>query len=135
MGERYDRVRELAKKNGTTVAALERELGFAKGSLSKMDKNTPSSERVQKLANRLNTTVGYIMGGNDDYIYITKDASEDYKAVEHYFNSGAHDAAVRSTSDRTLRLLYEAIHDSSAEQINQVYDYLLFLKENENKGE
>ena len=48
---------------------------------------------------------------------------------------GAHDAAVRSTSDRTLRLLYEAIHDSSAEQINQVYDYLLFLKEKENKGE
>lgn len=135
MGERYDRVRELAKKNGTTVAALERELGFAKGSLSKMDRNTPSSERVQKLANRLNTTVGYIMGGNDDYIYIAKDASGDYKAVEHYFNSDAHDAAVRSTSDRTLRLLYEAIHDSSAEQINQVYDYLLFLKEKENKGE
>lgn len=135
MGERYDRVRELAKKNGTTVTALERELGFAKGSLSKMDKNAPSSERMQKLANRLNTTVGYIMDGNDDYIYITKDASEDYKAVEHYFNSGAHDAAARSASDRTLRLLYEAIHDSSAEQINQVYDYLLFLKEKENKGE
>lgn len=135
MGERYDRVRELAKKNGTTVAALERELGFAKGSLSKMDKNTPSSERIQKLASRLDTTVGYIMDGNDDYIYITKDMSDDYKAVEHYFSSGAHDAAVRSASDRTLRLLYEAIHDSSEEQINQVYDYLLFLKEKENKGE
>lgn len=135
MGERYDRVRELAKKNGTTVAALERELGFAKGSLSKMDRNAPSSERIQKLANRLNTTVGYIMDGNDDYIYITKDFSEEQKFLEHYFKEEAHDAAVRSASDRTLRLLYEAIHDSSAEQINQVYDYLLFLKEKENKGE
>ena len=135
MGERYDRVRELAKKNGTTVAALERELGFAKGSLSKMDRNTPSSERMQKLANRLNTTVGYIMDGNDDYIYITKDYSEEQELFEHYFKEEVHDAAVRSASDRTLRLLYEAIHDSSEEQINQVYDYLLFLKEKENKGE
>lgn len=46
----YDVIRHLCKEKGITVTALEKELGFARGSLSKIDKNKPSMERVRKLA-------------------------------------------------------------------------------------
>lgn len=120
MGERYDRIRDLAKKNGTNVTALERELGFAKGSISKIDKNMPSTERVQKIADRLNTTVGYIMGGTDDFVY--------------YKSDGAHEAAEKAFAENlTLRLLFDAMKDSDEKQLEEVYNYLLYLKGKENK--
>ena len=49
----YEKIRALTKEKGITITALERELGFAKGSLSKIDKHMPSDDRVDRLANRL----------------------------------------------------------------------------------
>lgn len=68
----YQRIRDLCKLRGLTITGLERELGFAKGSLSKIDKNKPSSERVQKLADRLGVTAEYLVTGEsqaDGYYY------------------------------------------------------------------
>ena len=59
----YERIRELCKQNVITITGLEKELGFAKGSLSKIDKHKPSAEKMRKLADRLNTTPDYILYG------------------------------------------------------------------------
>lgn len=48
---KYERIKELCKDRGVTITGLEKELGFARGSLSKIDKNKPSYERLEKLAN------------------------------------------------------------------------------------
>ncbi len=62
----YNRIKELCKTKGVTVTEAEQELGFARGSLCKIDTNKPSMEKVQKIANYFNVSVEYLMTGNDD---------------------------------------------------------------------
>lgn len=59
----YERIRNLCKVNGITVTGLEKSLGFARGSLSKIDTNRPSFERISKLADSLGVTTDYLMTG------------------------------------------------------------------------
>jgi len=47
----YDKIKMLCKERGVSVSGVERELGFARGSLCKIDKNKPSGDRIRKLAN------------------------------------------------------------------------------------
>lgn len=61
----YERIKALCKKNKISVNLLELELGIAKGSLCKIDKHKPSSERMQAIAMRLSTTVDYLMTGKE----------------------------------------------------------------------
>ena len=117
MGERYDRIRELAKEKGITVASIERDLGFAKGSISKIDKNDPSSDRLSKLAAYLDTTSDYILNGPAE------------EELVYYHSAKANESAERILKENfTLRLLFDAMRDSSERQLEEVYDYLLFLK-------
>ena len=46
----YEKIRLLCKERNVTITGLEKELGFARGSLCKIDKNKPSAEKLQKLA-------------------------------------------------------------------------------------
>lgn len=62
----YDRIKQLCKEKGVTVTGTESTLGFARGSLCKIDKNKPSAEKVTKLAEYLGTTPDYLMTGKDE---------------------------------------------------------------------
>ena len=53
----YERIKELCKKNGTNITALEKACGFGRGSISKIDKHRPSNEKLQKMADY----IGYIL--------------------------------------------------------------------------
>ena len=61
----YERIKMLCKQNGTNITALERELGFAKGSICKWENHDPSYERVKMIADRFNVSVEYIKNGED----------------------------------------------------------------------
>ena len=61
----YERIKELCKEKGTTVSQLERDLEFAKGSISKIDKHKPSMERIQKIADYFGTTYNELI--NSEY--------------------------------------------------------------------
>lgn len=63
---RYDRIKRLCKKNGFTVTGLEKQLGFARGSLCKINVSQPSAEKLFLLAETLNTTPDYLLTGEDD---------------------------------------------------------------------
>lgn len=58
----YSKIKQLCKSNGITVTGLEKELGFARGSLCKVDTNKPSMEKVQKLADYFKMSVDSLMG-------------------------------------------------------------------------
>jgi transcriptional regulator with XRE-family HTH domain len=60
----YSKIKQLCKSNGITVTGLEKELGFARGSLCKVDTNKPSMEKVQKLADYFNMSVDSLTGDN-----------------------------------------------------------------------
>ena len=46
----YERIKNLCKERGVTISKLEKDLGFAKGSLSKIDRHKPSAEKLEKIA-------------------------------------------------------------------------------------
>lgn len=62
----YEQIRDIAKEKGYSVNKLEKELGFARSSINKFNKNRPSLDKIQQIADYLNVSVDYLMTGNDD---------------------------------------------------------------------
>lgn len=61
---RYDRIKKLVKSKGYTITGLEKQLGFARGSLCKINTSKPSADKLFLLAEALSTTPDYIMSGD-----------------------------------------------------------------------
>lgn len=61
----YERIKELAKNKGISINLLERKIEVSRGSLCKIDNHKPSSEKIQKLAEELNTTSDYLLTGKE----------------------------------------------------------------------
>ena len=61
----YKRIKMLCKQNGINITSLERELGFAKGSICKWKEHEPSYERIKMVADRFHVSVEYIKYGED----------------------------------------------------------------------
>lgn len=61
----YDKIKLLCKEKGVTITGTEKELGFARGSLSKIDKNKPSTERIIKLAEFFGVQIDYLTGESE----------------------------------------------------------------------
>lgn len=61
----YARIKELCKKKGTTITALEREIGIAKGSICKWENHEPSGDKLQKVADYFDVTIDYIKTGKE----------------------------------------------------------------------
>jgi repressor LexA len=75
----YEKIKELCKNKHISVNALEQELGFAKGSLCKIDRNKPSSEKLQKLADYFGVQLEYLTGASE---FKTKeDAFKHYDSI------------------------------------------------------
>lgn len=60
-----ERIVTLCKQNNIPVSKLEKELGFAGGYISKLDKSTPNSAKLQKIAGFFGVTLDYLMTGKD----------------------------------------------------------------------
>lgn len=58
----YETIKKLCKENGVTVTGVEKELGFSRGSLCKVNTHQPSMEKVQKLAGYFNVSVESLTG-------------------------------------------------------------------------
>lgn len=62
----YETIKQLCRTKGVTVTGLEKELGFARGSLCKVNTNKPSMEKVQKLADYFDISVDRLMSGKEN---------------------------------------------------------------------
>lgn len=56
-----EKIKLLATKKGESLASLERNLGLANGSISRWKQNTPSADKLQKVADFLGVTVDYLL--------------------------------------------------------------------------
>lgn len=61
----YETIKTLCKERGIAVTALEKELGFGRGSIGKLRNSQTSAERLQKIADYFNVTVDYLVNGSD----------------------------------------------------------------------
>lgn len=59
------RIKQEIKAQNSTIAAVERKLGFGNGTISKWDKQSPSCNNMFKLANYLNCSVDYLLTGKE----------------------------------------------------------------------
>ena len=57
----YEQIRDIAKSKGYSVNKLEKELGFARSSINKFNKNKPSVEKLQQIADLLEVSLDYLL--------------------------------------------------------------------------
>ena len=62
------RIDSLAKSKGTSIAEIERSVGFGNGKIGKWKKDpkSPPFESLSVVANHLETTIAYLTGETDD---------------------------------------------------------------------
>ena len=69
----YKKIKDLCNNAGITITGLESTLGFARGSLSKIDNHKPSAEKLQKIADYFGIRVDWLQGTSeyrtDDDLY------------------------------------------------------------------
>lgn len=60
----FERVQELIKEQGITIKQLERECELANATIRRWETQTPNIESVRKVAQRLNTTIDFLVSGS-----------------------------------------------------------------------
>lgn len=115
----YDRIKTLCKQKGVTVTGTEKELGFARGSLCKVETNKPSMEKVQKLAEFFEVSVEYLTTG------------EEKENKEYYVNPETAELAQTLFENKDLRVLFDAAKDATPEDLQTTYNMLMALKKKE----
>ena len=105
----YERIKMLCKQNGTNITALERELGFAKGSICKWENHEPSYDRVKMIADRFHVSVEYIKNG-EDVKWNPKEQTIDYTIS-------------LSEEEQDLLMEYRKADDTQKEMIRRILAY------------
>ena len=105
----YERIKMLCKQNGTNITTLERELGFAKGSICKWENHEPSYERVKMIADRFHVSVEYIKNG-EDVKWNPKEQTIDYTIS-------------LSEEEQDLLMEYRKADDTQKEMIRRILAY------------
>lgn len=62
----YENIRNLAAQKKMSIAQLERELDFSNGSISKWNKNSPSVDKIQKVATKLGVSIDELVEYNPE---------------------------------------------------------------------
>ena len=60
------RIKKLREENGNiSINKLEKEAGLSRGSMAKWDDHAPSYDKLKKVADYFNVSVGYLLGTED----------------------------------------------------------------------
>ncbi|WNW16693.1 helix-turn-helix domain-containing protein [Lactiplantibacillus plantarum] len=68
----FDRVKEISKKRGLTLAQLNEKVGFKQNVIYSWKTKTPSVDKVKAVADVLNVSVDYLLGNTNDNSTATK---------------------------------------------------------------
>ena len=117
--EFLDRIKELCKQKGTTVAQTEKALGFSNAYLSQSNPQKIPYSRMKKIADFFGVTVEYLMTGE------TTDG--------YYFDPATAVKAQEILNNKELSLLFDAARDASPDDLKVVHEMLLALKRKEHK--
>ena len=62
----FEKIKELADKQGISLNKLEEKLGFSRDTIYNMKKSTPNVERVSKIADFFNVSTDYLLGRTEN---------------------------------------------------------------------
>ena len=103
----YDVIKRLCEERGIAVTALEKELGFGRGSIGKMKNGKTSAERLQKIADYFGVTSEYLLTGSS--------TTEPY-----YLNDNTRDLAQFLFNHPEYKVLFDAARDVPVEDMEMV---------------
>lgn len=74
----FEKVRELAKKQGLSLNQVEEKLGYSKNTLYSLKRQKVSSERLQEIADYFNVSTDYLLGRTDNPAIANNDTIAGY---------------------------------------------------------
>ena len=73
----FDRIKNLAQKQGLSINSLEEKLGYSRNTIYNLKTSKPSTERLQEIADYFNVSTDYLLGRTDNpKLYTTPDGRE-----------------------------------------------------------
>ncbi|KPU43006.1 helix-turn-helix domain protein [Oxobacter pfennigii] len=78
-----ENIQQLCKKYNTTIPKLEKEMDFGKGAIYKWNTNSPSIDKLQKVADYFGVTIDYLLGRtkNPSHMEITNNLPDSIKGI------------------------------------------------------
>lgn len=64
----YENIKAVAKEKGVSINKIEKELGFARSSISKYNTNDPGISKIIQIADFLNVSIDYLVSGGADTV-------------------------------------------------------------------
>lgn len=116
----YEQIRDIAKEKGYSINRLEKELGFARSSINKFNKNKPSTDKIRQIADLLGVSVDHLLNGTDDE-----------QKAGYYLNEETAKAAQEIFENRELKMLFDAARDADPEDLIALHSMALALKRKE----
>lgn len=113
-----ERISLLCDEHGTTFAAIERACGLSNGSIRRWATNTPSTDKLQKVADYFNVSLDYLQG-RTSYKYIVSDDNK--SSLEEEFPEGVY----------VLRRASKELSPEAKEQMLKIMK--TFLEEDDDK--
>jgi phage transcriptional regulator, cro/CI family len=97
MFQTFDRIKELAKKQGLSINSLEEKLGYSRNTIYNLKNSKPSTERISEIADYFNVSTDYLLGRTDNPVIagdsvtkteidLKKDATESFFYDGHELN-------------------------------------------------
>ena len=96
MFQTFDRIKELAKKQGLSINSLEEKLGYSRNTIYNLKNSKPSTERISEIADYFNVSTDYLLGRTDNPVIagdkakseidLKKDAAESFFYDGHELN-------------------------------------------------
>lgn len=62
----FERIKELAKKQGLSLNQVEEKLGYSKNTLYSLKRQKASAERLKEIADFFNVSMDYLLGRTDN---------------------------------------------------------------------
>lgn len=66
MFQTFDRIKELAQKQGLSINLLEEKLGYSRNTIYNLKTSKPSTERISEIADYFNVSTDYLLGRTDN---------------------------------------------------------------------
>ena len=124
--ELSEKVKDLCKENGITVAKLEQDCGFANGYISRIKVSSIPADRLHRIEQYFNIP---------PYSLIDSESLRVLYQLNETFQREANEENAKIVkildNNPELRLLFDLAKDSSPEDVNLIYQVLLALKRKE----
>lgn len=116
-----ERIVELCEKNNISQSKLEKDLGIAKGSVTKWKTQEPRHSTIEKVADYFGVSVDYLMTGK--------------KKDGYYLNEETCQIAQEIFENKELKMLFDVSRKASPEHLKAYYNLIKAMQDSENKSD